>query len=376
MIKNHVFDRYLKEANGNAEAEKRIMGNFLLEEAKKKAEEWNQSLEQFLPVESDVDDLPDGSWLLQLEFALAKPFASKSEGEFHHYEGQNGPEIHNPIVRDHLTGLPMVKSTTWKGHLRFASRMSRIDREIINRLFGSSKGGESGQAGRLHFCPTFFTGDPEQEVITPLSRDTRTPARGPLYTEVIPKGSAGTLSLLYIPWPKGHDWFVDQIAEDLNATAKALKFMLLKYGFSAKKTSGWGVVKDKLEKGTLIAKGSMWPELQPSGEIDDKRTFQNPQEAFLKFMDEAGNPEPGLRDNDRWLSNSKYDSLTEKPGSKTEYKRFRSWYDEHGTRWRRLQGYETPSPSLRQTYSVESVTAFVDLANQLAEILRKEICRD
>jgi len=376
MTKNHIFDRYLKEANGDAEVEKRALGNFLLEEAEKKAEEWKETIEQFLPVESDVDELPDGSWLLQLEFTLVKPFTSKSEGEFHHYEGQNGSEMHNPIVRDHLTGLPMVKPTTWKGHLRFASRMSGIDREIINRLFGSSQGDESGQAGRLNFFPAFFSDGTKQEVITPLCRDTRTPARGPLYIEVIPKDSAGTLSLLYIPWPKGHDWSVDQIAEDLEATAKALKLMLLEYGFSAKKTSGWGVVKDKLEKVTLTAKGPMWLELQPSGEIADKNIFQNPQEAFLKFMDEAGNPKPGLRDNDRWLSNSEYDGLAEKPGSKTEYRRFRSWYDEHGTSWRRLQGYEIPSASLHKTYSVELVTAFVDLANQLAESLKKEINHD
>lgn len=298
MIKNHIFDRYLKEANGNATVEKRVLGNFLREEAEKKAEEWKETIEQFLPAESDVEELPGGSWLLQLEFTLLKPFTSKSEGEFHHYKGQSGSEMHNPIVRDHLTGLPVVKPTTWKGHLRFASRMSGIDREIIDRLFGLSKGDESGQAGRLHFFPTFFTADPKQEVITPLRRNTRTPTRGPLYIEVIPKGSAGTLSLLYIPWPKGHDWFADQVAEDLKATAKALKFMLLEYGFSAKKTSGWGVVKDKLEKGTLTTKGPMWPELQLS------------------------------------------------------------------------------STSLHKTYSAESITAFVDLANQLAEFLRKEINRD
>ncbi|WP_198469555.1 RAMP superfamily CRISPR-associated protein, partial [Acetomicrobium sp. S15 = DSM 107314] len=41
----------------------------------------------------------------------------------------------NPIVRDKLTGLPMVRSSIWKGHLRFAAeRVNDLDGKNINEI--------------------------------------------------------------------------------------------------------------------------------------------------------------------------------------------------------------------------------------------------
>ncbi|GEM_PF-663294 len=166
----------------------------------------------------------------------------------------------NPIVRDKFTGLPMVRPSTWKGHLRFAARMVEWDKgnkdKIIRRLFGNEYGDDNALRGRLYFFPTFFEGDYiKRDVITPLERDTRTPARGPISMEVIKAGSKGEFYLLYIPYPRGNDFKEEQIKEDLKFLAESLECMFHIYGFSAKKTSGFGVIK-KLEKEDV----HVWPD--------------------------------------------------------------------------------------------------------------------
>ncbi len=264
MTQAHMFDHYLKEARGAPGRQKQELGNKLYNEAKKRACDWMPRIARklFFLEKSDLGWLPDGSWLLELEFSLAKPFTSKTEEEFHPY--RNSHEIHNPIVRDHLTGLPMVKPTTWKGHLRFAAKKEGIEKNIEHRLFGPDDENEEEQEvkwiGRLRFFPTFFAHSVEQVVVTPLYRDTRTPARGPIDIEVVPAGAPGTFQLLYLPWPRGDGWSQIQIAYDLLGAVKALKTMFLVYGFSAKKTAGWGIVDDALQKGEMVAKGRMWPE--------------------------------------------------------------------------------------------------------------------
>lgn len=153
----------------------------------------------------------------------------------------------NPISRDKFTGLPMVRPTTWKGHLRFAAEKVEWNGEeerkrIISRLFGSESGDETALKGRLYFFPTFFKDEVERDVITPLKRDTRTPARGPIFLEVMKPSKGGEFYLLYVPYPKGKDFIENEIEEDLKFLAKALKLMFYTYGFSAKKTSGFGVI--------------------------------------------------------------------------------------------------------------------------------------
>jgi CRISPR-associated protein Cmr2 len=265
MSSQHCFDWHLGNASGDPADQRRKLGNVLRDDAEATAKEWNQEFTRFLPSEPDLDALPDGSWLLKLTFTLAKPFTSRTEKELHPYEErQDGKtrqwfELQNPIVRDHLTGLAFVKPTTWKGHLRFAARMEGVADNVVTHLFGTARADESGQAGCLRFFPTFFIKDAQREVVTPLKRATRTPARGPIDIEVIPSGSQGTYALLYIPHPKGERWSAMQIADDLEAIARALKLMFLDYGFSAKKTAGWGVIQDKLSDGCLWVRGSVWP---------------------------------------------------------------------------------------------------------------------
>jgi CRISPR-associated protein Cmr2 len=57
----------------------------------------------------DLTPLPPSSWFLQFTFTLAKPYISKDDNPFY--------IIDNPIVRDKVFRLPMVRPTSWKGNL-------------------------------------------------------------------------------------------------------------------------------------------------------------------------------------------------------------------------------------------------------------------
>jgi CRISPR-associated protein Cmr2 len=229
MDRGHCFDRFLEKASGEIKEQIRELGNGTHNDVEIAAKEWEQGVDSFYPKESDVVALPNGTWLLKVSFILSKPFTSKAEGEIHHqrYDKklEKWLEVHNPIARDPLMGLPFVKPTIWKGHLRFAARLHFDSGKA--RLFGSSNSEENARRGRLHFFPTFFTGPVKREVVTPLNRHSRTPTRGrgPISIEVMPAGDQGIFWLLYTPYPKGMEWTPRQIAEDLEAVGKAVTAM-------------------------------------------------------------------------------------------------------------------------------------------------------
>jgi len=223
------------------------------------------------------------SILIKINFKLKKPYLSKDDDNFY--------IIDNPIVKDKVFKLPMVRATTWKGALRFAA-MKVFEKEfnksnwkearaLLVRLFGNEKDSlesylnkfiasklgkdvnyvkeefekylvEKGyvseeipsRAGRLFFYPTFFE-KISLDVITPLSRKTKTPTRGPIYFEVV-KGDGDTFRLLYYPFDliaRGKlERIKEEMKEDLKFLAKALKKMFFETSFSAKKSSGFGAV--------------------------------------------------------------------------------------------------------------------------------------
>jgi len=212
----------------------------------------DELINTFYPSEDDLKNLPQNSTLIKISFTLKKSYTSKDEGEFHI---NNGKIFENPIVRDKFTGLPIVKPSTWKGHLRFAANKAEWEneqekKEIIRRLFGSeSEEKENPLKGRLYFFPTFFTEDADMDVITPLKRATRIPAKGPISLEVMKPGKNADFYLLYVPSPKGADFKEEDVNKDLRFLAEALKLMFYTYGFSAKKTSGFGVIKKGLTEG-------------------------------------------------------------------------------------------------------------------------------
>jgi len=371
-----IVDFHLSKAREGADQQERDFGKRLLDAQKRAAHEWIDRIETFLPRAEDLFVSADGSWLLDLTFTLRKPFSSKNEIEFHEFRQSSRKgkvefhEVQNPIVRDHLTGLPTIKPTTWKGHLAFAAKEENLEVAVCERLLGTIRGDESGRAGRLHFFPTFFVNETTREVITPLWRDTRTPARGPIDIEVIAAGQPARFCLFYLPRPKGENWHSGQIAEDLLAASRAIKAMLLDYGFSAKKTSGWGVVSDLLVSGILTARGSQWPEA--TALANPAKSFVEPDEVFMKFMDSSRKPIAQLKKGaGEWLSNKEFKASGLNVGSLGVYRKFRDWYEGHGAEWvRRLAGQGSAAAAVLRTYEFKRVSEFVRRADGLASSLK------
>ncbi len=252
--------------------------------------------------------LPAGSWFLQLEFTLAKPWISKDDDPFYVAESVN------PVRKDKVFRVPLMSAASWKGllrwtamHVRLALKKDRLKPEDFARerfrqamLFGDEKGEEPGQAkhfaayldglnqdaalpyrklvkehfglsaeakemphhsGRLTFYPTFFDLI-DVEVINPHSRKTRA-GTNPIYLECVPAGAKGIFSLLYMPCDligKPESEVKTQAKEDLRLVAEGVSAMMLTYGFSAKRTSGFGTAQDQIENAGVRTRANvLWP---------------------------------------------------------------------------------------------------------------------
>jgi CRISPR-associated protein Cmr2 len=247
-----------------------------------------------LPTPPDMASLPPGSWFLQFTFTLAKPWISKDDDPFYVAESVN------PVRKDKVFKVPMMSAASWKGLLRWTAMHTRLvlkkdalspeefaqERFVQTLLFGDEKGEEPGQtkdfaayldalkpearqeyerllrayyelkpddplphhSGRLMFYPTFFDLI-DVEVINPHSRRTRAGTH-PIYLECVPAGARGTFSLLYVPFDligKEDAEIQKQAREDLQRVAEGLQGMFLTYGFSAKRSSGYGVAENEIE---------------------------------------------------------------------------------------------------------------------------------
>jgi CRISPR-associated protein Cmr2 len=246
------------------------------------------------PAISNMASLPPGSWFLQFTFTLAKPWMSKDDDPFYVTESVN------PVRKDKVFKVPMMSAASWKGLLRWTAMHTRLtlkkdqpaeqfaqERFAQTLLFGDEKGEEPGQtkdfaaylddlggeaarrlyvqkirehfhldekaemphhSGRLMFYPTFFNLI-DVEVINPHSRKTKAGTH-PIYLECVPQEAKGIFTLLYVPFDLiGADEaeIRKQALEDLKLVAEGLKEMFLTYGFSAKRTSGFGVAEDAIE---------------------------------------------------------------------------------------------------------------------------------
>lgn len=198
-----------------------------------------------LPDELGLDTIQapmNPSWIgIEVGFKLATPWYSKDDRPFH--------VLDNPVRKDRVFGVPYMSAASWKGLLRWASRMlaglhahleqhrGRLDGwndpDWVLHLFGNEKGeDERFQRGALAFYPTWFS-KLGFEVINPHSR-TRRAGTQPIYYEVVPAGTEGTLRLLYAPLPG------DERRGALVLLIDAMDALLSTYGFSAKRTVGWG----------------------------------------------------------------------------------------------------------------------------------------
>jgi len=235
----------------------------------------------------DLSTLPKGSWGVEFLMTLETPFISKDDVPLY--------IIENPVRKDKVFGVPFTSAAGWKGNLRWTMMKVHLEPNIKDPekfaemrfrhtlLFGTEKGMEdtpkgwaeylnelcSGAqglyleklkakfgkndvpklGGMLHFYPTFWNGI-DIEVINPHSRRTKT-GKNPIYFETVPKGSKGFFRLIYVPlhWSRlSEDELKKNVLQDLHDVAIGLKDMMLTYGFSAKKSIGYGAVKEKWDE--------------------------------------------------------------------------------------------------------------------------------
>lgn len=210
---------------------------------------------RFVP---DVEDeekficLPLYSFALKIPFQLEKPYMSRDDVDFY--------LLDSPLRKEKIFQVPMVASTSWKGALRAAlwHLGYKADNEVIIRLLGNPRESDENQAGRLYFYPTFFD-KISFEVINPHHREIGA-GRGPILMECVPRGAAGILQILYVPFGRSDQNERERRAEvagDLEVLVKGVHAMLTTCGFGAKTSSGFGTVKDQLtdsvtDRGTLI----------------------------------------------------------------------------------------------------------------------------
>lgn len=210
---------------------------------------------------------------LHVPFKLMRAYFSREEGPFHALDAANPwrPTVtENPIVRDRLTGCPMIRSTSWRGHLRFAmSCTCTVNEDDLALIFGprKSRSGEEtkGREARLRVLPSYFPAqDATRDVITPLNAF-RVPLAGAIGYEVMPVGAVSELHVLYVATKSGQGHPERDACQHLGLVLRGVEGMLMEYGFSAKRTSGFGVIHKRFpEQAVLWASWAQEPICQKS----------------------------------------------------------------------------------------------------------------
>jgi len=296
----------------------------------------------YLPELLTLDKVPrvvSTRWhLLAIDFSLLTPWYSKDDRPFH--------VLDNPLRKDRVFGVPFVSAPSWKGLLHWASQMEEGLLEHLDghggqmegwnepawivHLFGNKRGeGEEFSRGALRFLPTWFNRI-GFEVINPHRRETKAGTQ-PIVYEVVPAETSGKLHLLYAPAPGR-----EGPPEAMSKLVCAIEKLLTVYGFSAKRTAGWGlahIVKCELS----VAKGSSLELMIGTNETGG---YVAPSEELTRLMDESGRPIDVLLFDDRLISKTQFRKLGDrKPCTKDELESFRQWYATHGEEHeRRLRG--------------------------------------
>lgn len=259
----------------------------------------------------DLLTLPAGSFALHLEFRLKKPYYSKNDVEFY--------VIDNPLKKERVLKAPFIAPSQWKGALcsvmthqlakwwtslgdqreEEKNKKEFLDRRLsLVRLFGNEQGVEvdtkglenyldrlggerlppsyrerlkrptGSRRGRLMFYPTVFSGI-DLEVINPHSRETGAGSQ-PIYLEVVPKGSCGHFSVLYVPFDgmerdTCEGW--RGVLRDLLLVAEGVSYLLPEFGFGAKTSSGFGLADPELPS---ESKGEVLLRLPIDRKIEEK----------------------------------------------------------------------------------------------------------
>ncbi len=214
------------------------------------------------PPRIDLQDLPPYSAYIQFRFTLARPVHSRDDDEFYIHE--------NPMMKDSVFKVPMLRASTWKGVLRTVLARQLPEGEaspVITRLFGQARDEEEELAeegnmlGRLRFYPTFFDRI-GLEVINPHSRKTRA-GTVPIMIETVPPGASGVFTVLYLPFDLMDRTIKEaapEVREDLRTLGEAIVIMMRVHGFSSKGSRGFGQAQLKVSgvdepEGVVALKG-------------------------------------------------------------------------------------------------------------------------
>jgi CRISPR-associated protein Cmr2 len=245
---NHVFDE---------EGRVRNLASGFVDRAVDGADSDNESARQYYrkktaelhfqlpPLNLDDNKTPSmpGWFSLAVTFELQTPWYSKDDRPFH--------VLDNPVRKDRVFGMPFISAASWKGLLRWSCRMESgllshlgqhgnklngwRDPDWVLHLFGNERIEDADfSRGALAFRPTWFD-KVGFEVINPHDRSTRAGTK-PIVYEVVPGRTNGVFHLLYAPPPNS-----DAPADTFRNLFAATEKLLTVYGFSAKRTAGWGM---------------------------------------------------------------------------------------------------------------------------------------
>ncbi|HDL53961.1 MAG TPA: hypothetical protein ENH32_08295 [Proteobacteria bacterium] len=313
-----------------------------------------------LPPDLNLDpgfsQLPDSSWFgIEVGFELLSPWYSRDDRPYH--------VLDNPVRKDRVFGVPFMSAASWKGLLRWACRMEAglfdylkkpgmkldgwKDPSWIVHLFGNEKSEQKDfRSGALVFHPTWFD-KIGFEVINPHKRKTRAGTQ-PIYYEVVPAGTTGSLRLLYAPLPgkTGNDKI--KPVEVIANLVDAITALLETYGISAKRTAGWGAVEVK-SCSLFHVKGCWFG--QDAGSDEDQE-YDPPEDEFKTLLDENGCPIKILLDeNGKLLSKTQFKKLGDKKPycTNTEFESFKDWHEKCGEEYKKRLNGAGDSERLRGT---------------------------
>lgn len=271
----------------------------------------------------DLSILPPYSFSISFTFTLAQPYISRDDNAFY--------IVDNPIVRDKVFGLPFVRPSSWKGNLAAALRQlgQRKEDASWQRLFGKvNEANDEGQAGRLIFFPTFFT-QTSLEIINPHDRKTRV-GKNPILFESVPVGARGVFTLLYVPFDgvakEGRET-AKQVAEDLALAVRGLRAMFTVYGFSAKRTSGFGLARETMSNGVLTLRIATLPAAAPS----PPQTSIAPAADLPRYLEAPGRLKSEyLTPDGRFRERSEAELKAMKKADRLLYDKAKAWWEREG----------------------------------------------
>ncbi len=287
--------------------------------------------------EVNIEQLPEASWLLSIEFTLTSPYISQDDKPFY--------ILDYPLRREWIFKVPYIAPSQWKGMLR-ASLSNRLAEEakqlrleeftkkrfLLTVLFGDEKGEDEelpSCRGNLHFYPTYFNDETDFEIINPHSRTTGS-GTVPFHLETVPAGTKGKVAVLYVPlydaMPGSNA--VNNAIESLRLVTQGMYDIFMCYGIGAKTSSGFGTVKTEEKINGNLRYHSPGASKKVPTNCSEQTEIVHPE--YQPFFDENGQVKAiFLNPDGSFYSNKDYKLVSDEMGiSLNMYKSFRRWYQQ------------------------------------------------